>query len=237
MMKKYLNDAEQNDIEEIVAASNECDGTHYSVPDDADLWFLSRHYGKVVSFLSVYFMGDTHEGHPVEEVLLFTAPPERGKGRARRLLIRYSEYARSVEGEKPHVRFTAYPSEISEAFLLSAGASHEGDELLMVRRLSGKGGLLEEDMTFSNEHSECSVKTYGDTAYVYGVRTDVSHLREGSAEKLLKGVISDLEKTGAGRALLQVSSCNVPAVRLYEKLMFSVEERMELWYNNKLSNF
>lgn len=236
MRKKYLNAAEQQEIEEIIKASNAEDDTSYSVPDDADVWFLSRSAGKTVSFLAVYFMGDTHEGHPVDELLLFTHPEHRMEKRAQRLLEKYEAWRKEQSGELPHVRFTVYPSDISERFLLRTGAVHEGDELLMTRSLFGKGGLREEDMTFSNEHSECSVKTYGETAYIYGVRTDVSHLREGSAERLLSGVIVSLADKGAGTAVLQVSSCNTPAVRLYEKLMFCVEERMELWYNNKLTN-
>ena len=237
MMRKYLNGTEQKEIEEIIEASNEYDRTDYSVPSDADLWLLSCHYGKIVSFLAVYFMGDTHEGHPVDEVLLFTHPLERGKKRAGRLFEKYCAYVTSEYKEIPHARFTVYPSEKTESFLEHMDAVHEGDELLMTRMLSGSADLPEEDLCFSNEHSECSVRTYGDTAYIYGVRTDASYLRRGSAERLLTKVISELSEKGAGKALLQVSSLNTPAVRLYEKLLFTVEERMELWYDNKLSNF
>lgn len=236
-MKKYLNKNEQKETEEIINASNRYDKTGYSVPLDADLWFLSYHYGKAAAFLAVYHMGDTHEGHPVDEVLLFTCPEERGKKRAKRLLEKYREHVNSEYEEVRHVRFTAYPSENTEDFLKHMKAVHEGDELLMTRALPGSGDLPGEDLTFSNEHSECSVRTYGDTAYIYGVRTDASHLREGSAERLLTEVLAGLSEKGAGKAVLQVSSLNAPALRLYEKLLFKVEERMELWYNNNLSNF
>lgn len=236
-MKKYLSEAEQMEIEEIVRASNEVDQTDYTAPDDADLWFLSRHLGKIVSFLAVFFMGDTHDGCPVDEIMLFTLPSERGKNRAGKLYEKYAVYASQGSGEIPHVRFSAYHAVSTERFLRKTGAFHEGDELLMVRKLSGEGNLPEEDRSFRNAHSECSVKTYGDTAYIYGVRTDASQLRQGSAEALLSEVLAEISEEGAGTALLQVASLNTPAVRLYEKLSFTVAERIELWYDTGLRDF
>jgi len=200
-------------------------------------------------------------GRPVEEVLVFTHPEYRRHGRGTKLFRRYledlEEFSRrhvlqerpaDVPGEQigdatkkhigdasdasfPVIRFSAYPSEVTAAFLTKLGAVHDHDEVLMYRHLGTNNGKELEELEFQmeNGYSECSIKTYGTVGYIYGVRTDTGHLREGSAERLLHDVFTKLCELGAEDAVLEVSSANIPAYHLYQKLQFEVRESLQIW--------
>jgi len=230
-MKNYLTEKEERAVRSIVDDANIHDGTSYSAPVDADEYYISCHDGHPVAFLAVYAMGETRNGRDVEEVLLFTRPEFRKKGRARRL---WEKYLAGCANANLSVRFSAYSCAAAEEFLARHGAEHSHDEVLMARHLGGsteqKKKLKELDFPMSNKWSECSVKTYGTVGYVYGVRTDVSHLRQGSAQRLMEDVFAKLYDMGASDAVLEVSSANVPAWKLYRKMGFEVEEKLEIWY-------
>ncbi|MDO4487560.1 MAG: GNAT family N-acetyltransferase [Eubacteriales bacterium] len=271
-MRRYLSLNEALEIEGIVRASNDKDNTTYDIPLDADYWFLKRRGGRIIGFLAVFVMGDTYKGNPVDELLLFTDPEERGRGIGSELLSRYFKY-------KPvTVRFSAYGSECSEAFFKKLNAVHVYDELymeLLLGELSeasdskeakahdgmpgdngtvdramkkGKEGTLEKaeesnddnvrisvteegDRIYENGHSELSLRLLDEeTAYIYNVRTDESYLRRGSAKGLLKNALNGLRNEGAVKVLLQVSSENVPAFKLYEGLGFKTSCALSQWY-------
>lgn len=235
-MKDYLTEKEERSVERIVEDSNTFDGTGYSAPLDADAYYLSRHEGRLVAFLAVFSMGDTVDGRPVEEIMLFTDPEYRKHGRARKLYQKYlADLQNAADDDSrisvPVIRFSAYPSEISATFLEKIGAVYDHDEVLMRRHLGNNSGrkLAEREIRLENEYSECSIKTYGTVGYIYGVRTDRRHLRQGSAEKLLNDVFAKLYDLGAEDAVLEVSSANVPAYHLYQKLQFEVRESLQIW--------
>jgi len=244
-MQAYLSEKEERSVERIVEDANTFDGTGYTAPLDADVYYLSRHQGRVVAFLAVYIMGDTVGGRPVEEVLVFTHPEYRRHGRGmklfRRLMEDLEEFSRppglqGILGGVPNkplpvLRFSAYPSEVSIAFLTKLGAVHDHDEVLMRRHLGTNNGKELEELEFQmdNEYSECSIKTYGTVGYIYGVRTDTGHLREGSAGRLLHDAFTKLYELGAEDAVLEVSSANIPAYHLYQKLQFEVRESLQIW--------
>jgi len=239
-MKEYLTEKEERSVERIVENSNIVDGTGYTAPLDADVYYMSRHEGRLVSFLAVYSMGDTVNGREVEEILLFTDPEYRRHGRGMKLYRRYLEdrerhaegtHLGKTEDGPPVIRFSAYPSRIAETFLEKVHAVHDHDEVLMRRHLgtnNGKG-LEEREFRMENEYSECCVKTYGTVGYIYGVRTDTGHLRQGSAADLMNRVFAELYELGAEDAVLEVSSANIPAYHLYQKLRFEVRESLQIW--------
>lgn len=245
-MKDHLTEKEETAVKEITSACNRADGTGYAAPIDADEYLLSCHDGRPVAFLAVYAMGDTFGGRPVEELMLFTDPAFRGKHRAARLMERYRK-SRQEEQPLPVLRFSSYPSAAADSFLNRHQAQHDHDELLMTKELvpagcgqkngrkktsSGRNTrcrkLSEQEFTVQNSYSECSVRTYGTTGYIYAVRTDESHLRCGSAQSLLQDVLVRLAGLGADHALLEVSSANIPAVCLYRKLGFRVAQTLRL---------
>ena len=246
-MKDHLTEKEETAVEKITSACNRADGTGYTAPTDADEYLLSCHGGRPVAFLAIYAMGDTVGGRPVEELMLFTDPSFRGKHRASGLLERYRKSRKEKQQPPPVLRFSSYPSAAADSFLSRLQAQHDHDELLMTKELvpagSGQetGGkntlpgkharrrkLSEQEFTMRNSYSECSVRTYGTAGYIYAVRTDESHLRCGSAQKLLQDVLTRLAGLGADHALLEVSSANIPAVCLYRKLGFRVTQTLRL---------
>ena len=231
-MRFSVTGKEEEEIAGIVALSNETDGTGYSVPADADGWFLSKHDGKTVSFAALFELGETYRGIPVDELSLFTDVSFRKKGRMRKILRKIRE---EYEGDYAW-KVCAFPNGRAASFLLHEGFTHEYDELLMELPLGNGGGAepLEAEFTRENAHSELSVKVYGNEAYLYGVRTDAAHLREGSAERLLREALSELSEKGISKAVLQVSGQNTPALALYRKLGFLVAEKLEMWYTHKV---
>lgn len=229
-MKYGLTEKEEQAVIRIVEEANRTDGTTYTAPVDADAYYLSCHGGEPVSFLAVYGMGDTRNGNRVEEVLLFTRPEFRNHGRAAKLWRKYCE---DSAGQQFSVRFSVYECVSAGRFLKRVQALHDHDEVLMARHLGGSpepGELETADFPVRNEYSECSVRTCGNVGYVYGVRTDAGHLREGSAQRLLEEVFTKLYGMGASDAVLEVSSANVPAWKLYRKMGFEVEEKLQIWY-------
>lgn len=70
----------------------------------------------------------------------------------------------------------------------------------------------------------------GSEAYIFGVQTFANHLRKGHAFRLLSFLYAALYKRGVKRILLQVSSENTPALKLYEKLGMSITERLGLYH-------
>jgi len=228
-MKTYLTEKEERAVCGIVDDANLQDGTSYTAPVDADEFYLSCHEGHPVAVLAVYAMGDTRNGNRVEEVLLFTRSEYRGRGRARKL---WKKYLEDRDTRELSVRFSAYECAAAAGYLEHGCAVHDHDEVMMKKHLGGNkaGRLKEKDFTFRNDYSECSVKTYGNVGYIYGVRTDTSHLREGSAGKLLEEVYSKLYDMGAADVILEVSSANVPAWKLYRKMGFEVEDTLQIWY-------
>lgn len=232
-MKFNLSAKEKEEVAEIVSRCNLADGTAYSAPLDADLYWISKSAGKVIAVLSAYELGETCGNAPVIELSAFTDPSFRGKGRMRRLLEKCAE---SLSGIFCAFKFQAYPCPVSEAFLTHKGYVHAYDELVMKKKLGGfpaEAASPEEMLHFENAHSELSVSLSGGIACIYNVRTDASHLREGSAEALLRETLSGLAKK-ADTAVLEVSSANLPAVGLYEKAGFTVDEKLEMWYNKPI---
>ena len=220
-----LSEKEKEEITETVRLSNEKDGTSHEPVLDADMYFFSRHYGEIVSFAALCLLGEEYSDLPVTELQLFTRPDMRRKGRAERVYEKALEYS---AGEVLKVQ--AYPSGISKNFLSSHGFSKKYDELLMEYGTPVLSGTGAQELHFENEHSSLEMAVYGDSAYIYDVRTDASHLREGYGERLMRSVLKEYDGKLKG-FILQVSSENTPAFSLYKKLGFRVSEKLEMWYN------
>ena len=251
-MKTSLSRKEAEEIQRIVSLSNASDGTVYSAPLDADLYFLGTCRGETAAFLAVYFMGETEKRHPVCELLLFTRPDLRGQGRMKRLIGKMEEtFSGEKERNRPVWRILAYDSRAAEGFLKKKSFTRRYDELLMLKEESAETApespafgeeTLRTDMPasacgegsfhFENDHSETDVRISGNTAFFSGVRTDTSWLRKGYAGQLLNDTVQILKRRGIRTFLLQVSSENKAAVSLYTKLGFTVAERLGVWYHS-----
>jgi len=88
------------------------------------------------------------------------------------------------------------------------------------------------EITVSNGFSRCGVQLQGRRAVLHSVRTDRNHLRQGSAEAMLRALIGRLKAEDlVDSMILVVSSANKAAVALYKKLGFQEIERLEIWYS------
>lgn len=83
----------------------------------------------------------------------------------------------------------------------------------------------------SSQFGECYFRTDSSSqnAYIFGVQTYANYLRQGHAYRLLGDLFSYLASRGLKSVSLQVSSENIPALRLYEKLGMKEIERLSLY--------
>lgn len=245
-MKKRLKHSEKEEILRIVSEENALEKTHYGSPLDGDRFVVvpsETDPERLDAFAALFFLGETKDSLPVTEVMLFTDAAKRRRRIA-------SELLKKIKKPGSVLKFAEYASASGDGFLKQAGAVHGYDELCMTRSLSDlcrkekksadgadavsfekvPGDPGEETRRFYSRHSELYVNRFGDGAYLFGVRTDRAHMREGHAKKLLSAVLLRLSEEGAKEVLLQVSGVNVPAVRLYEKAGFAVSKRLGMWY-------
>ena len=236
-MKKRLKRSEKEEILRIVAEENALEGTHYGSPLDGDAFLTvpsENDPEKLSAFAAAFQLGETSGGLPVTEVMLFTDRESRRKGLATRILQKL---------RKPDtvLKFAEYPSLSGDGFLQKAGAGHLYDELCMTLSLTERkeeSEVLSETVgdpadgcrRFYSGHSELYVNRSGETAYLFGVRTDRAHMGKGHAKSLLSAVLCKLSQEGVTEVTLQVSGRNLPALRLYEALGFTVSEKLGMWY-------
>lgn len=236
-MKKRLKKAEKEEILRIVSEENALEGTQYGSPLDGDAFLTvpsEKDPEKLSAFAAAFLLGETCRGLPVTEVMLFTDRGSRRKGLATRIL-------QKIRKPDTVLKFAEYPSPSGDGFLKRAGALHLYDELCMTLSLSkrkAESEVLSETVgdpadgcrRFYSGHSELYVNRSGETAYLFGVRTDRAHMGKGHAKSLLSAVLSGLAEEGVTQVTLQVSGENLPALRLYETLGFTVSERLGMWY-------
>ena len=251
-MKKKLSRMEKEEILRIVGEANALENTRYGSPLDGDRYATvpsETDPARLAAFAAVFDLGETLDGRPVTEAMLFTDPVCRRQGIASALLAKIRK-----PGEV--IKFAEYASPSGDAFLGNAGAVHRYDELCMTLSLpaflkkkqeSGKTDMtpaaeeetvceeaagVPEDASrrFFTKHSELYVNRDGDVAYLFGVRTDRAHMQKGHAKRLLSAVLWKLSAEGVRQVVLQVSGKNVPALGLYEKTGFAVTERLGMWY-------
>ncbi|MDO4961759.1 MAG: GNAT family N-acetyltransferase [Eubacteriales bacterium] len=246
-----LSTKQKRDVTRLTASCNEADKTCYGTPDDADDYCLLYEDKVLTAMLAVYYMGDTYKGRGIAELSAFTLPEKRREGRFGRLMDEVmgelaKESARNLPGqsgtdceqepERLIVRFAVYENADVAKALCAIGAVHDHDELMLELELK-PGTELQPDVTIDHEagkaeskYSECYFRTFEEKAYVFGVMTYANYLRKGHAGKLLKALFKELSAAGIRRVLLQVSSENEPALKLYEKLGFSETERLKYFY-------
>ena len=258
---KQLNRRQCRAIAGIVDKSNAYDGTDYDFPEDADIYYLlylpvstrgvdsynisaeGKKSGKRVrrdelaAYIALYSMGDSYDGRRIYELSAATMPDRRQSACFDRLLS-----AAHKRIEDTAVRYAVYESKDVKAALLSRGAQHDHDELMLGLDLNGlQAGTGERPEDYEADdkaghvrlkYSECwyRLSENGKEAYVFGVRTDADHLGEGHAYRMLKALCAGLAEKGAVNMLLQVSSDNAPALRLYDKLGMKEISRLSYYY-------
>ncbi|MCR5008815.1 MAG: GNAT family N-acetyltransferase, partial [Oribacterium sp.] len=109
--------------------------------------------------------------------------------------------------------------------LRAIGAVHVNDELLMEKVLEHP--IADPGDELCNKYGEVHLTGYDkETLYLYGLLVYDKYLGKGHGKALMKAV-ENYEKTGKyKKILLQVSSNNVIALNLYEKLGYVETERI-----------
>jgi RimJ/RimL family protein N-acetyltransferase len=233
----YIGRKRKQDVSGLIRASNLHDGTHYGMIEDADGYALAyQDGGKLCAAAAFYRMGETFDGQPVCELAAFTAPEYRRQHCFTKLMERLSG---ELDGSV--LRFAVYPNEDASAVLAGFGAVHDHDELMLetgtaaFSEAAGDGEIPEgeklkidfEEGYACSKHSECYFRLGRDSAYVFGVLSYARHRRKGYAREMLKQLFSAFYEKGIFRVRLQVSSENLPALRLYESLGMKETDRLE----------
>ena len=233
----YIGRKRKQDIRRLISAANLHDGTRYGMIEDADGYALAyQDEGKLCAAAAFYRMGETFEGRPVCELAAFTAPGYRRQHCFTKLMERLSgELGGSA------LRFAVYGNADTSAVLGVLGAVHEHDELMLetgTEAFAGTAGETEipeeeklkidfEEGYACSRHGECYFRLGRESAYVFGVLSYARHRRKGYAREMLKQLFSFFYEKGISRVRLQVSSENLPALRLYENLGMKETDRLE----------
>jgi ribosomal-protein-alanine N-acetyltransferase len=78
----------------------------------------------------------------------------------------------------------------------------------------------------------CSCWLVFDELHIHSLAVRRDHRRQGLASALLRDVLADAVQQGAKRATLEVRRSNEPALKLYEKLGFSVSGTRPNYYSH-----
>ena len=81
-------------------------------------------------------------------------------------------------------------------------------------------------LTVTCPFGECYLTLFGSRAYLFGVLIYRRFRGQGYGYRMLHALLSRLPERGIREVFLEVSSENLPAVRLYEKLGFAVSESL-----------
>ena len=258
--RDFLNEEETRLLFDLTEACNKNDGTRYSAPCDADIFFLMRDEGRLAAALCAYHMGAESDGQAVDEIYAFTLPEFRRRGYFSRLI----SLAEPVLRES--LSFPVYEDRPeSRAVISHFGARKDRDEYFMELCLedlyrasrSEKGSLPVEhdsdmkikaealsptELFVSSKFCECSLMRYREgTTYLFGMLTYAKYQRRGYGFRFLIEVLTGL-KTGEisfpgepspKKVFLQTSSDNPAAVGLYKKCGFYVRETLSFYILTK----
>ena len=231
----YPDKKQKKDLVRLVKGVNETDRTHYGVPSDADLYcFYYDDLCRQAGAAALYKMGEKLGGLEVFEIAAFVRADARGHGIFRLMLDEFGEYLRNSV-----VRFAVYDGPDVRAVLDSIGEEHDHDELLLYADTDlFQGTGQEEKMSVvidpeegkvSTPFGECYYRSSAGQTYVFGVMTYANHRRKGYARKMLRQLFAILREEGTEQVCLQVSSENVPAMKLYEKLGMKEKDRLSYY--------
>lgn len=226
---KKLNKNDEFSVQTLIAACNTADGSGYDTVLDADFYYLIRNTDpkesgcdtEIISLLCGYRLGETLNGVDMLELQAFTHPSLRQLGF---FTLCFNSFRDDFRGFA--IKFMVKGAAAQET-LEALGASFQYEELFMGKRLSR--GISNPDDTLCTKQGCVYLTPYGeDTLYLHSLLVYDSHRGKGYGEQIMRS----LEACPPGpytRVLLQVASDNLPAVSLYEKLGYTVMDRVSYW--------
>lgn len=250
--RDQLNETELESLAALWEAGNALEAHPYSLPEDADIFLLYYEEDELVAALCIYHMGDTKDGKPIDEICAMTHPAWRRKGCFTALFSMAKALLRPVLrfGINPSSAGKAGGGRESggagdaETFLEHLGAEFTYKEQFMTLPLPDpyfKEGAEPMELTIREEtedsdssvtltvtcpFGECYLSLFGNRAYLFGVLIYRRFRGQGYGYRMLHALLSRLPERGIREVFLEVSSENLPAVRLYEKLGFAVSESL-----------
>lgn len=254
--RDQLKETELNSLAALWEAGNALEAHPYSLPEDADIFLLYYEGSELVAALCIYHMGDTKDEKPIDEICAMTHPAWRRRGcftalfsMAKALLrpvLRFGIYP-SPAGEADGGRESGGAGD-AETFLEHLGAEFTYKEQFMTLPLAGPWLKAETEpmeltireeaegsdsdsapsatLTVTCPFGECYLSLFGSRAYLFGVLIYRRFRGQGYGYRMLHALLSRLPERGIREVFLEVSSENLPAVRLYEKLGFAVSESL-----------
>ena len=235
MLYNELNNKDQIALRQLISVCNKEDGTNYDTAPDADFYYIIRNEDKagsacdadIISALSGYLLGETLDGGKVLELEAFTHPSLRRLGffslcfNSLRDDFRSYRFRFCVKSSDPE---SGSICEDTTHVLKALHAAHLYDELMMLKHLPG--GISDPGDTLRTEYGEIHFSPYNaHTLYLYGVLVYDRYLGQGHGRELMERA----EKVPAGPftdLMLQVSSDNRIAYRLYKSMGYRIIDRM-----------
>ena len=253
---KELDDETWDAVSALVTLCNAVDHTSYDTDLDGDFYYIIRNddpeesgvEGALFAVLSGYLLGETIDGKQVLEVEAFTHPEMRQIGMFRMcyqsLLDDFRGYRirfmikRPISGEdasnhpeRPLRTATPFVAPDTYETLRALGATHQYDELFMMKELARP--IADPGDSLSNSYGEVHLTPFSaDTLYLYGLLVYDTYLGKGHGRALMEAVETAPADGPYQKVLLQVASNNTIAVNLYESLGYQETERV-LYFLNK----
>lgn len=244
---KELDDETWDAVSALVALCNAVDHTSYDTDLDGDFYYIIRNDDpeesgveeELFAVLSGYLLGETIDGKQVLEVEAFTHPRMRQIGMFRMcyqsLLDDFRGYRirfmikRPIAGDDEATPFVAPDSYET---LRALGATHQYDELFMVKTLARP--IADPGDILSNSYGEVHLTPFSaDTLYLYGLLVYDTYLGKGHGRALMEAVEATPADGPYKKVLLQVASNNDIAVHLYESLGYQETERVLYFLNHE----
>lgn len=243
---KELDDETWDAVSALVSLCNAVDHTSYDTDLDGDFYYIIRNDDpeesgveeELFAVLSGYLLGETIDGKQVLEVEAFTHPQMRQIGMFR---MCYQSLLDDFRGYRIRFMIKRPISEADEATpfvapdtyetLRALGATHQYDELFMVKELARP--IADPDDSLCNSYGEVHLTPFSaDTIYLYGLLVYDKFLGKGHGRALMKAVETAPADGPYTKVLLQVASNNTIAVNLYDSLGYQETERVLYFLNS-----
>lgn len=244
---KELDDETWDAVSALVSLCNAVDHTSYDTDLDGDFYYIIRNDDPeesgveegLFAVLSGYLLGETIDGKQVLEIEAFTHPRMRQIGMFRMcyqsLLDDFRGYRIRFMIKRPIASDDeATPFVVPDTYetLRALGATHQYDELFMVKELARP--IADPGDSLSNSYGEVHLTPFSaDTLYLYGLLVYDTYLGKGHGRALMEAVEATPADGPYKKVLLQVASNNDIAVHLYETLGYKETERVLYFLNHE----
>lgn len=237
---KELDDETWDAVSALVSLCNAVDHSSYDTDLDGDFYYIIRNDDpeesgveeELFAVLSGYLLGETIDGKQVLEIEAFTHPQMRQIGMFR---MCYQSLLDDFRGYRIRFMIKRPISEADEATpfvapdtyetLRALGATHQYDELFMVKELARP--IADPGDSLCNSYGEVHLTPFSaDTIYLYGLLVYDKFLGKGHGRALMKAVETAPADGPYKKVLLQVASNNTIAVNLYDNLGYQEAERV-----------